>query len=111
ESIGILELYPEDESGEVACRLNILNLMSVPVCKAISYVWGDPLVKVDVHCDGKIIHVTPSLKVALKHLRPRSVVRRLWADAIRINQEDLEERSQQVGIMSTIYSKARRILI
>jgi hypothetical protein len=32
----------------------------------------------------------------------------LWADAACINQEDLEERSQQVSIMSMIYAKATR---
>jgi hypothetical protein len=35
----------------------------------------------------------------------------LWADAICINQNDLEERNQQVSIMAFIYSRAQTVLV
>lgn len=82
DSIRILELCREDESGEVACRLDFFNLTSVPVHEAVSYIWGNPSMKVEFHCDSKIIHVISSLKAALGHLQPQSGIRRLWADAI-----------------------------
>jgi hypothetical protein len=57
------------------------------------------------------LKVTPNLKAALQHLRPEIGTRVLWADAACINQEGLEERSQQVSIMSMIYAKATRSLV
>jgi len=38
-------------------------------------------------------------------------MRRVWIDAICINQDNLDERSQQVSLMTDIYSKARRVII
>lgn len=32
---------------------------------------------------------------------------KIWADAVCINQNDVDERSSQVGIMSDIYSSAK----
>ena len=35
----------------------------------------------------------------------------LWVDAICINQNDLEERSSQVALMGTIYSRAMDTIV
>jgi hypothetical protein len=48
--------------------------------------------------------ITPSLEDALRHLRLLGRDRRLWIDAICINQQDLTERREQVGYMRQIYS-------
>jgi hypothetical protein len=34
----------------------------------------------------------------------------LWADAICINQEDLQERKQQLGLMGSIFSNAKYVI-
>lgn len=44
-------------------------------------------------------------------LRRRKQRRRLWADAICINQADVEERNYQVSMMVHIYSRAQRVVI
>jgi len=56
------------------------------------------------------LHVTLNLLIALKHLRRDHVPRILWVDAICINQEDLRERSSEVGRMGWIYSKADSVI-
>jgi hypothetical protein len=56
------------------------------------------------------LHVTLNLLIALKHLRRDHVPRILWVDAICINQEDLRERSSEVGQMGWIYSKADSVI-
>lgn len=49
---------------------------------------------------------------ALLHLRPSSgPPRKLWADAICINQDDFTERAQQVTTMPLIYQHAKRVVI
>lgn len=40
-----------------------------------------------------------------------SIKRRLWIDAICIDQEDTSERNAQVAIMSRIYSSAKRVIV
>ncbi|KAI9768262.1 MAG: hypothetical protein M1839_004156 [Geoglossum umbratile] len=56
-------------------------------------------------------HITHNLFLALKHLRLPYNERKLWIDAICINQEDVEERNQQVQIMQQIYWRARRVIV
>jgi hypothetical protein len=41
--------------------------------------------------------------------RERSTPRRLWIDAICINQSDFDERNQQIRLMSKIYSNSKNI--
>jgi Heterokaryon incompatibility protein (HET) len=53
----------------------------------------------------------PNLYSALHQLRRRWTARFLWADAICINQQDPEERTEQVRMMGEIYSKVWRVLI
>jgi hypothetical protein len=109
-STRLVELHPS-ESEDVIVTLRTVELDLAPPYEAISYVWGDPNFKVGIKCEGRSLKVTPNLKAVLHHLRPKSRTRILWADAVCINQEDFEERSQQVRIMSKIYSTAIRTLI
>ena len=59
----------------------------------------------------KSLTVTRNLEVALEHLRYDNEPRRLWIDAICINQQDMEERSNQVQRMADIYRFADRTII
>ncbi|KAL8928745.1 MAG: hypothetical protein Q9208_001523 [Pyrenodesmia sp. 3 TL-2023] len=52
-----------------------------------------------------------NLYVALQHLRHASTPRRLWVDAICINQQDTDERSRQVERMADIYQSAGKVVI
>lgn len=57
--------------------------------------------------------MTANLHSALLHLRPANGDDRrpLWIDAICINQNDREERSQQVAMMREIYASATQVII
>lgn len=95
--------------------------------EALSYCWGadtrDTSIKVryipssttDSEFRSSEFHDLPinkSLHEALMHLRPASgPPRRIWADAICINQDDVKERSYQVTQMPSIYGKASRVVI
>lgn len=48
---------------------------------------------------------------ALQYLRHEGNTRTLWIDAICINQEDLDERSEQVVHMLQIYKNASRVIV
>lgn len=79
--------------------------------EAVSYVWGSPELTKSIRCDEHEIQVTENVDVLLRHLRLPDAPRRLWVDAICINQTDLAERSQQVLMMGKLFSAAMRVLI
>jgi hypothetical protein len=55
--------------------------------------------------------VTKDLAAALRHLRYEDKVRVPWIDAICVDQENLQERSQQVERMADLYTMAGRVVV
>jgi Heterokaryon incompatibility protein (HET) len=81
---------------------------------ALSYVWGDSTIKRRIFVDGTPMAITQNLEAALYQLRNYPRVKqgfRIWADAICINQDDLNERAKQVARMKHIYASAWHIVI
>ena len=79
--------------------------------EAISYTWGAPSGTKPVLCDGYIVLVTPNCEQALMHLRLPTRPRRIWIDAICINQQSISEKNIQVPMMGDIYRHASRTII
>jgi hypothetical protein len=83
---------------------------------ALSYAWGtqDPKTMRDIIVNDTIIKVGENLEAALRELRNSAEVSsglKLWVDSLSINQNDLEERSQQVKRMRDIYAGAWTIMV
>ncbi|VUC23018.1 unnamed protein product [Clonostachys rosea] len=84
---------------------------------ALSYVWGDVLDTVEMEIEDpnglqkKKFHVGSTVERALRQLRHKDAVLRIWIDAVCVNQSDFEERSQQVALMGDIYSRAEKVYI
>jgi hypothetical protein len=55
--------------------------------------------------------VTRNLYEALDALRFTAHPRKLWVDALCIDQANLEERASQVNIMRKIYKEADKVLV
>jgi hypothetical protein len=108
--IRILELEPGDHAVPLRCSLVQVDLQDRPQFEALSYAWGDASDLKTIECNGKELMITRSLHEALESLRYSNDSRRLWADAICINQKDLPERGSQVQLMAKIYSEALRVL-
>jgi Heterokaryon incompatibility protein (HET) len=109
--IRLLVLQPGCVSDEISCTLKIVSLDERPSFEALSYAWGDPAEKRPIQCGNGSLDVTINLYSALRHLRYMNRNRVLWADAVCINQNDLDERTDQVQLMGDIYSIASRTLI
>lgn len=101
------------ESDNIICTLFETSLEDEdkPYYEAISYVWGDPTKTHHVICDGLYLGITANLHAALRAFRELEEPRALWADAICIDQANLEERSSQVALMKNVYKEAWRVLI
>ncbi|KAK4098621.1 hypothetical protein N658DRAFT_431777 [Parathielavia hyrcaniae] len=114
--IRVLELDPGEFGDKIVGRLVPQAIDGEPY-EAVSYVWGDTRNRRDITIDGATVSVTANLHGALTAFRyrpgsarQRRQVRRLWADAVCINQEDLSERTSQVELMARIFVSARRVL-
>ncbi|TVY23582.1 Heterokaryon incompatibility protein 6,OR allele, partial [Lachnellula hyalina] len=109
--VRFLKLLSGLESEPIQCELVESGLDNALGFEALSYVWGDPKIRQEIQCEGSEFSITANLYQALQHLRQSSSARLIWADAICINQDGIEERNQQVQLMREIYSRASRVVV
>jgi hypothetical protein len=110
--IRLLTLFPGNEEANVKCELSHHRLQKNLTYEALSYTWGENTKPCTIDLHGVPFQVTVNLDVALRNIRRPAGLspRRLWIDAICINQMDLEERGHQVQCMQQIFSYATRVL-
>lgn len=112
----LLELLPGSSVEEsLVCRLRTEKISSSPSYEAISYVWrkfDDERDHAIVQCEeGYTINITYNLQSVLKSIRAQGDSQLLWADAICIDQDDLEERTEQVQRMKDIFENAAKVIV
>ncbi|EHK22274.1 uncharacterized protein TRIVIDRAFT_60857 [Trichoderma virens Gv29-8] len=112
-STRILELQPSyEQEGLLQCNLREINIESDPFYEALSYTWGKPEFTEPLILDGDfVIHITPNLRDALLRFRSKLSVRRLWVDAICINQQDDDDKTKQIPLMTEIYKRCSGVLV
>lgn len=80
--------------------------------EALSYAWGPPVFDHTIEVGvSTFLGITRSLYDALQHLRYLEQSRRIWADAVCINQRDDDEKSRQVTRMMEIYRQAHNVVV
>lgn len=109
--IRTLTLHPGEKSQTIACEHETVSLDNPGEYDALSYCWGSPENPHEIQLNGAPFHVSPSLGVALQYLRQLDRPRRLWIDAICINQTESDEKLHQVEQMRSIYESASRVLV
>lgn len=99
--------------GRLQCDMNIVSLDNSPSYEALSYMWGEAdLQPHAIWVNGRLVNVRQNLEHALIALQKRpGSPRYLWVDALCINQENIEERNHQVGLMGNIYRCAEVVLV
>jgi hypothetical protein len=118
--IRLLEVLVDGTAGQqIECVLHRCSLTENLSYTALSYVWGGSATPEQMILNGTPFPVTSSLAHALRwakrhwqHAFPErnGAEFRLWVDAVCIDQQNLNERSHQVGLMREIYSKAELVL-
>lgn len=126
KNIQILEL-----ESSLSCELEVHTLETCPLYQALSYTWGSPIVveesalaqspsksyriNMKLFKTSLIISITENLFDALIELSSAGsnpcCIPYLWVDAICINQDDLAEKSVQISLMGSIYSRASRVIV
>ncbi|KAF4457123.1 Heterokaryon incompatibility protein 6, OR allele [Fusarium austroafricanum] len=109
--IRLLVLEPGELGNELDCQLIHAELSWRTKFEALSYAWGDDTTVYRLKCSGRDIGVRANLHDALLDLRHPRQKRILWVDALCINQDDNDEKSEQIMLMNEIYSQAQGVLI
>ncbi|CAM1510926.1 Fc.00g084390.m01.CDS01 [Cosmosporella sp. VM-42] len=133
KEIRILRFDLQDfTSDKLICSIEHVSLLDKDVVPyvAASYTWGKATSRNMINIDGIEVSIPENSNIALRNLSSLRSKRhhypgtsettivdslaggcRVWMDAICINQNDLEERTQQVSLMGDIYTKASAVLI
>ncbi|KAF1818395.1 HET-domain-containing protein [Dissoconium aciculare CBS 342.82] len=78
---------------------------------ALSYYWGDAGPAHEVLVEGHPVKITSTVDQMLRHLRQVHRPITLWLDQLCIDQESNADKSIQVRLMGSIYSKAENTII
>jgi hypothetical protein len=94
-----------------------VDLNEQPKYEALSYAWQNQSKPHRLVVDRQWqIPITEPLYKALRDLRPslspiHNDRRKLWVDAVSINQDDVKERNSQVQKMGGIYRSAGQVVL
>lgn len=118
-SIRILHLEPAvGIQAPLYGTLTEADLDTHPSYEALSYVWGklDPSTQDVIHLETTsdrqgTLAITMNCGAALRHIRREKETRKVWVDAICINQRLDAEKSEQVQMMRDIYYRAHQVLV
>lgn len=112
--IRVVHILPSILSAApIRCRIAVHHdRRERPKYEALSYAWGDAQDgERTIFVDGRPFVVRLNLWLFLKQLRKHRSVRVVWADALCIDQTNIQERNHQVKLMGDIYRHAERTLI
>ena len=116
--IRILELLPGVGDSPIHFRLHHKRLSDRKTrYEALSYTWGDENETQTVVFEDDEPFVPTKRQIRrnlwsfLRILRHSEKSRYLWADAICIDQDDVQEKNKQVSMMGRVFHKADRVLV
>lgn len=109
DSIRLISIFPGSESA-IQYRLATFSLDKAPQYIALSYRWTSDDPDYAVCINGSTFHIRRNLHDFLKAMRHDGFFGWIFVDAICINQHDIRERSHQVALMRTIYTKADEVV-
>jgi hypothetical protein len=109
------------QNGTLTGEITIRNFEDKFSYQAVSYMWGPPFPTREIIIEGCSFRVRENLWQCLGHFLDSEHSSSnpldssgnvwLWIDQICIDQDTVEERNHQVGLMSTIYARANRVFV
>lgn len=114
--IRLFVIQPGSFDDDICGELVEVNFLLGPTFDALSYTWadeqGDAARSGKIYCvpDFSIIGVTKNCEMAIRWLRHPKKERRVWIDAVCIDQDNAQERTHQIAQMSSIFTSARRVI-
>ena len=114
--VRLIRLLPgsSDEALVRKVEIDVLNSDLHGKYDALSYAWGDEKNLQTITVEGAAgfkVTITENLWLALHRIRNRQQTRRLWVDAICINQSDPTEKNEQLGKIGEIYRQCAQCIV
>lgn len=116
DSFRLLVIYPGLYADKLRGELLATNFARRLTYDALSYTWadstGDDAKSCEFSCETlkSTIPITKNCDAAIRRLRRPDTARRVWIDAICIDQANTAERNHQVSLMARIYQSASRVV-
>ncbi|KAJ4290976.1 hypothetical protein N0V90_010172 [Kalmusia sp. IMI 367209] len=111
DAIRVLELQPAaDYEAPLRAVLATEPRRDRARYTALSYTWSGVAASGVLHLGDVRMDIQGNLDLALRAMRLKDEVLRIWVDAVCINQQDLEEKGVQVSKMDDIYRRAESVL-
>ena len=113
DEIRLLNIVPRHTpsgNGRLKDGIQHVFLSESPLYTAVSWMWGSPGDLVDLDLDGHKLIVQRNLRGIIEQLRDDNQSRRVWIDAICIDQENILEKGHQVQMMGKIYQNANYVV-
>ena len=88
-----------------------MSMEDLPEYIALSYTWGEPSPARTIILNGEPFQVRQNLWDFMAQARSRALTRKIWIDALCIDQSQISERSHQVSMMDKIYSAAIYVVV
>lgn len=92
----------------IECAYEIVDVDESVSYQTLSYVWGVMDENRTAIIEGTKAELTDNLFAALTRIRHETETRRLWIDALCINQENAAEKMAQVNMMHRIYANCEQ---
>lgn len=105
----LLEILRAEPHGQVVCELTAWPMDSAPSYYAISYTWGDPKLCTHIMINGAPMFVRQNCEDVLRQAAFSRASKYVWVDALCIDQDSTEEKSEQVAIMGEIYRNSAHV--
>jgi hypothetical protein len=110
--VRILSLEAGELGDPLSGRLTVEELNATEPFDALSYCCGPLVLSCSITINGAPgFRITKNLWNALQRVRKTDSDRRIWVDAVCIDQEDEGEKSSQVRHMHAVYSLAEEVCI
>ncbi|KAK5735548.1 hypothetical protein LTR17_008081 [Elasticomyces elasticus] len=115
--IRLIVLDPGTKAASISFSFQFANIYTEDSSQhtsweAISYRWAeDPGQLHNVHVGNETWQIDDNIFRMLNDLRLADQERRLWIDALCINQGDEREKAEQVQLMRNVYEQARQVII
>ncbi|KAK3360772.1 HET domain-containing protein [Lasiosphaeria hispida] len=91
--------------------LELVDVSNTTPYEALSYTWGTDPPSDYLWLSDIPLPIKPNLEAALRSLRLPNMIRRLWVDAVCIDQSNVDEKSRQIQYMRLVYKHSARAII
>jgi Heterokaryon incompatibility protein (HET) len=102
---------PGNNGDDLEGTLETVDLNDPPHYEGLSWYWGDAALTCPLILNGEKVKIPYNLAEALREFRQSTVERKMWIDAVCINQADLVERASQILLMGDIYRSAAQTTV